>query len=131
MTSLLVDKPVPLAVEWPATGFRQASNGAALQVPTLTNLDAMFNMDPLAEMVGSFAANENGTDLIRTHNLMCVPPHYILILLGQVLMPREAYVHLGGGAIRMDGFKGDCEPLLAYLQAACALQTGALVPTVQ
>jgi len=29
------------AVEWPSTAFRQVSNGAALQVPTLVNLDAL------------------------------------------------------------------------------------------
>jgi hypothetical protein len=101
-------------VEWPATAFRLAANGAAIQVPTLANLDALFDGDPLLETVGPFVANEVGTEIIRTRNIMCVPPRYIPILLGQMLSPREAYTRLGG-AIRADGFEGDCAPLLAYL----------------
>ena len=117
-------------VEWPATGFRQAANGAALQVPTLANLDAMFAADPQLDTVGPFAVNENGTELIRTRNVMCVPPRYVPILLGWALMPREAYERLGG-AIRADGLEADCGPLLGYLRAACTLPTGALIPAVQ
>ena len=55
-----------MVVEWPATGFWQASNGAVIQVLTLTNLDALFDADPLLKTVGPFAANEVGTKLIRT-----------------------------------------------------------------
>ena len=117
-------------VAWPATAFRLAANGAAIQVPTLANLDALFGGDPLLEMVGPFVANEVGTEIIRTRNVMCVPPRYVPILLGQMLSPREAYTRLGG-AIRADGFEGDCAPLLAYLRAACTLQMAQLVPSIQ
>ena len=117
-------------VEWPASGFRQAANAGALQVPTLANLDALFDGDPLAETVGPFAANEVGTELVRTRNVMFVPPKYVLIVLGQTLTPRQAYQRLGG-AIRADGFEGDCAPLLTYLRAACTLPAGQLLPAVQ
>lgn len=33
-----------MVIEWSATGFQQALNGAAIQVPTLANLDALFLM---------------------------------------------------------------------------------------
>jgi hypothetical protein len=82
-------------VEWPATAFWQVSNGAALQVPTLVNLDALFDADPLLQMVGPFAANEVGTELVRTRNVMFLPPRYIAIALGQSLTPREAYLRIG------------------------------------
>ena len=81
-------------------------------------------------MVGPFTANENGMELIRMQNLMCVPPRYVPILLGRLLTPREVYVHLGR-AIQADRLEVDCGPLLGYLWAACTLQTGALVPVVQ
>jgi hypothetical protein len=110
--------------------FRLAANRAPIQVPTLANLDALFDSDPLLEMVGPFVANKVGTKIIRTWNIMCVPPCYVPILLGQMLSPREAYTSLGS-AIRTDGFEGDCVPLLAYLRAACMLQTVQLVPSIQ
>jgi hypothetical protein len=118
------------AVEWPVTGFRQAANGAALQVPTLENLDGLFAADPHLETVGPFAANENGTELVRTRNLMCVPPRYVPLVLGRLLTPRDAYLRLSG-AIRADGLEAACTPLLTYLRVACTLQTAALVPAVQ
>lgn len=43
-------------VEWPQMAFRQAVNGGVLQVPTLANLDAIFDADPLLDLVGLFAA---------------------------------------------------------------------------
>jgi hypothetical protein len=55
-----------MTVEWPVTAFRQAANSGALQVPTLANLDALFNVDPPVELVGPFVVNELGTELIRT-----------------------------------------------------------------
>jgi hypothetical protein len=120
-----------MVVEWPAMAFRLAANGAAIQVPTLANLGALFDGDPLLERtVGPFVANEVGTEIIRTRNVMCVPPRYVPILLGQALSPREAYTRLGG-AICTDRFEGDCAPLLAYLRAACTLQTVQLVPSIQ
>ena len=118
------------AVEWPPTAFRQVSNGAALQVPTLVNLDALFDADPLLQTVGPFAANEVGTELIRTRSVMFLPPRYIAIVLGQNLTPRDAYLRLGG-AIRADGLELDCAPLLSFLRAACTLPTGQPVPALQ
>ena len=53
-----------MVVEWPAMAFRQVANGAAIQVPTLANLDALFDANPLLEMVGPFMANEVGTKLV-------------------------------------------------------------------
>jgi hypothetical protein len=53
------------------------------------------------------------------------------MLLGQVLTPRrEDYIRLGG-TICANGLEADCAALLMYLQAACTLQTGQMVPTVQ
>jgi hypothetical protein len=102
-------------VKWPATAFLLLeANGAAIQVPTLTNLDALFHGDPLLETMGTFVANEVETEIIPMRNVMCVPPCYVPILLGQMLSPREAYTRLGG-AIRANRFEGDCAPLLAYL----------------
>jgi len=79
------------AVEWPVAAHRLAANGAGLQVPTLANLDALFAADPGAIVVGPFAANEAGTEIVRTRNVMAVPPRYIPIVLGQHLTPRDAY----------------------------------------
>jgi hypothetical protein len=53
-----------MVVKWPATAFQLAANGAAIQVPMLANLDALFDGDPLLEMVGPFMANEVGTKII-------------------------------------------------------------------
>lgn len=105
-------------VEWPQMAFQQAVNGGALQVPTLANLDALFNADPLLDLVGLFAAGEVGTELICTRNIMCVPPKYVPILLSQALTPWEAYLHISG-AIWTDGLEANCGSLLAYLWAAC------------
>ena len=55
-----------MTVEWPVTAFRRAANGGALQVPTLANVDALFNVDLTVELVGPFVVNELGTELIRT-----------------------------------------------------------------
>lgn len=104
-------------VEWPLMAFRQVSNGAALQVPMLVNLDALLNADPLLQMVRPFAANEVGTELIHTRNVMFLPPRYIAIVLGQSLTPRDAYLHLGG-AIRANSLEVDCAGLLAHCQWA-------------
>lgn len=117
-------------VEWPAAGLRQAANGGAIQVPTLANLDALFDGGPDVEVVGPYAANEVGTELIRTRNVMFVPPRYIPTLLGQSLTPRQAYLRLVG-AVRTDGFELACAPLLDYLRAACTLPAGQPVPAVQ
>ena len=117
-------------VEWPAISHRLASNGAGLQVPTMANLDALFAANPQAIVVGPFAANEAGTETIRTRNVMAVPPKYIPIVLGQHLTPREAYTRLGG-AIRDDGQEVNCANLLSFLRAACTIPTAGMVPTIQ
>lgn len=74
-----------MVVEWPATGFWQASNGATLQVLKLANLDTLFDANRLVKTVGPFTANEIGTELTQMQNFMCVPPRYVLIMLGQTL----------------------------------------------
>jgi hypothetical protein len=51
-------------VEWPAMAFWLAANGVAIQVPTLANLDALFDGNPLLEMVGLFVASIVGTKII-------------------------------------------------------------------
>ena len=99
-------------------------------MPTLVNLDALFDADPLLQMVGPFAANEVGTELIRTCSVMFLLLHYIAIVLGQSLTPREAYLHIGG-AIWTDGLEVDCAPLLSFFLAACALPMGQPVPALQ
>jgi hypothetical protein len=97
----------------------------------MANLDAMFAADPAAIVVGPFGANEVGTEIVRTQNMMAVPPKYIPIILGQRLTPWEAYTRLGG-AIRMDGQEADCANLLTFLRAACTIPAGgAMTPTVQ
>jgi len=69
------------AVEWLTVTHRLAANGAGLQVPTLANLDALFAADPAAIVVGPFVANEAGTEIVRTRNVMAVLPKYIPIVL--------------------------------------------------
>ena len=96
-------------IEWPPTAFCQAANGGALQVPTLENLDALFDVDPQVNLVGPFAGGE--VRLILTQNVMCMPPKYVSILLGQGLTLREAYLWVCG-AIQADGNEADCGPLL-------------------
>jgi hypothetical protein len=90
----------------------------------------MFDMDPLLDLVGPFAAGEAGMELIRKRNVMCVPPKYVPILLGQALTPWEAYLCISG-AIRTNGLEANCGSLLVYLWAACTRQLGQLLPTVQ
>lgn len=77
----VLGKQMCTMVEWPQMAIQQAANGGTLQVPTLDNLDALFDVDPLQELVGPFTAGEVSTELIQTRNVMCVPPKYVPILL--------------------------------------------------
>ena len=97
----------------------------------LVNLDALFDADPLLQMVGPSAANKVGMELIHTPNVLFLPPQYIaIVVLGQNLTPREAYLRIGG-AIRANDLELHCSPLLSFLRAACTLPTGQPVPVLQ
>jgi hypothetical protein len=101
-----------------------------LHVPTLANLDALFDADPQIKMV-DHSWQMKWARSLSGPGISCVPPQYVPMLLGQVLMLREVvYIRLSG-AINA-GLEVDCALLLMYLRSSCLHSAiGQVVPTIQ
>jgi hypothetical protein len=86
-------------------------------VPTTDALTQLLAGDPALALVGPFANDEAGTDLIRTRRAMYVPPRYISLFLDADLSPRAGYETFAAAATSNNDVV-NCAPLLQWLRLA-------------
>jgi hypothetical protein len=112
-------------IEWKAEYFRQLTQ--QILVPTAATIDTVFAAQPEAEVLGPFAQDEAGTELIKVRRTCFVPPRYVPLFLASPLKPREAWERVRGQIVT-DGQSVACLALIKYLQAALTCATAGAAP---
>ena len=93
-------------------------------VPTVAGMHALLAATPTATSVGPFHDIDPDTQIIRSRNVLPVPPAYINIILNKTLTPRELWDQLGG-AIIADGREEECILLVQWMLMALTRRPGA------
>ena len=106
----------PQLVSWPTQAFEQTD---IVAVPSPNQIDAVLGVDHDLDLIGPFAAEDQGITTITTLKMMYLPPKYIHLALGRYLSPREAWERIGG-AIRAEAHPvpTDLAPLLNWLRVS-------------
>ena len=89
----LAGTDTPVTVVWEDGYFTQAG---AVIVPTAAAMDLLLNADPMATMVGPFAAGDPDTESVNVQKCMYIPNRFLPLLLNNSLTPREAWQQIRG-----------------------------------
>ena len=93
-------------------------------VPTVAGMHTLLAANPTSTSVGPFHEGDPDTQVIRSRNVLPVPPAYINIILDKTLTPRELWDQLGGSIIA-DGREAECQLLMEWLLMGLTLRPGA------
>ena len=93
-------------------------------VPTVAGMHALLAATPTATSVGPFHDRDPDTQVIRSRNVLPVPPAYINIVLDKTLTPRELWDQLRGSIIA-DGREEECQLLMEWLLMGLTRRPGA------
>ena len=104
-TALIRDTDILTSLIWWRLQWRQS----ALRNDTDGFFDAAFAKGLSVESVGTFDENDAGTVIIRTRYYIYAPSKFAHIVFGQRLIPREAWMRLGGAIYATK------QPMLAIL----------------
>jgi hypothetical protein len=72
---------------------------AAVQIPTAANLDQLLVADPVAQLVGPFAAGTADTEAVAVRTSVYLPNRYMSMLLDDSMTPRHAWEQVRGALV--------------------------------
>lgn len=98
---------------------------AGVRVPTIATMPDQMAVAPPGTMLGPYAADTPGTELVRPRIMQVIPTHYAASLVHRDgVSPTVAYQEVYG-MLEADGALEVCADVLAWLRVACTARGGA------